>query len=289
MRGEKQRHIDTERPRGLLRRAADGRLRPATEEAEVADIWAEQKRIQLAAAIQREKAKVAKKQRRRERELFGKHRVARGQETVVGRPIEIKISVPKLDMANMLRRIRLPNFSRRRWVWVVAGFVLVVFIFATQDVYNKPSGATQKTAVSNSVVAGASTTPAGGVVQPDYATVLPTGKTIEQLGGWGRVSPPGNDPVFGYSDALGGVHIVVSEQPLPDIFKNDLHAQLPKLAKQLAATEKLSTTDGEEAYLGTAANGAQSLVANKGELLILIRSTSRISNQLWADYVSTLQ
>jgi hypothetical protein len=124
---------------------------------------------------------------------------------------------------------------------------------------------------------------------PDFDTVLPVGKTIEDLGGWGRVSPPDRDPVYAYSDTLASVHIVVSEQKVPSDFSSDVPGHLSRIAKQFGASKKLTTTDGAILYLGTAANGSQSIVTSKNGLLILMRSTSVIGDQIWNDYVFALE
>jgi hypothetical protein len=124
---------------------------------------------------------------------------------------------------------------------------------------------------------------------PDFETVLPIDKKIEDLGGWGRVSPPGGAPAFAYSDSLAGAHIVVTEQQLPEDFASDIPGHLAKTAKQFNASKKLTTTEGSDVYVGTSGNGAQSVVTSKNGLLILARSTSVISDQIWSDYVYSLE
>ena len=47
----------------------------------------------------------------------------------------------------------------------------------------------------------------------EYQTVVPKDKSIQQLGGWQRVSPPNATPVFAYGDTIDGVKISVSQQP----------------------------------------------------------------------------
>jgi hypothetical protein len=78
---EIRRSFAAERPRLALRRSADGRLKPASSEADIADIWADQKRIQLKEAVDAQQRKALKKQRRRER---------KAQE------IEIRLHLPQL-------------------------------------------------------------------------------------------------------------------------------------------------------------------------------------------------
>ncbi len=123
--------------------------------------------------------------------------------------------------------------------------------------------------------------------QPSYQTVLPTGKTIQQLGGWQRVSPEDKDPVFAYADTIGTVPISISQQPLPSSFNGDSEAKLADLAKKFSATKKLSTVNGA-AYLGTSAKGPQSVLLAKNNTLILIKSQSAIDTQAWVAYIDSL-
>jgi hypothetical protein len=169
----------------------------------------------------------------------------------------------------------------------VVGVVLIVFVVSTQGIYHHKAQSKGRKITGSTGVSGA-TAPVGGS-QPQFATVLPAGKTIEQLGGWGRVSPPDKNPVFAYSDMLSSVHIVVSEQPLPDTFSGDTRSQLSHIGKQFNATRELTMDDGTIAYIGASASGAQSVVASKNELLILVRSASKIDDQSWTDYLQTLQ
>lgn len=123
---------------------------------------------------------------------------------------------------------------------------------------------------------------------PNYQTVLPQGKTIDSLGGWTRVSPPGSDPVYTYVDKIDNVQIRISEQPLPDSFKDDEAQELEKFAQSEKATEKI-TVDGNTVYIGTSSNGPQSLFLIKNKLLILIKSDSPISQNKWIQYINSLQ
>ena len=123
---------------------------------------------------------------------------------------------------------------------------------------------------------------------PDYSTVLPTDKNISSLGGWKRVSPSTADAVYAYADKIDNVPISVSEQPLPDNFKTDTANQVEQLAENFNATQKITVGD-TIIYLGSSTDGPQSVILNKSNLLILIKSESKIENASWASYVSSLQ
>lgn len=121
-----------------------------------------------------------------------------------------------------------------------------------------------------------------------YQTVTPHDKTIEQLGGWRRVSPPGKAPVFAYMDSLDGVRISVSQQPLPDKFMEGTDTQLAELAKNFGATTEIRA-DQTKVYVGISAKGPQSAIFIKNGLLILVKSQGKISDEAWKNYAESLQ
>lgn len=121
---------------------------------------------------------------------------------------------------------------------------------------------------------------------PKFATLLPAGKTIESLGGWTRVSPETSEPVFAYKDTLDNTPIIVSQQPLPSSF-TDSKEDITELARQYNATERLPFAGGT-AFVGTSAKGPQSVIATKNNLLILIKSTVKHTDDSWVQYLSTL-
>ncbi len=123
---------------------------------------------------------------------------------------------------------------------------------------------------------------------PDYSTVLPSGKSIESLGGWSRVSPPDKNPVYAYADKIGDVQIAISEQPLPDTFRSNISSSIEQLAKGYAATDKI-TVGSITAYIGTSGQGPQSVILTKNDLLILIKSTNKIDDTHWGNYINSLQ
>lgn len=129
---------------------------------------------------------------------------------------------------------------------------------------------------------------AATIKTPNYSTVLPENKTIEDLGGWTRVSPPDRDPVFAYLDSIDGKQINVSQQPLPDDFKDDTAAQIEVFANGYHADKKLQAGD-TTFFLGTSAKGPQSVIIAKNNLLILIKSTVVINDDKWIDYINSLK
>lgn len=154
-------------------------------------------------------------------------------------------------------------------VFVIAGGVATIGYFISSP-DNKPGvSSTQNT------------------VEPDKEVVLPSGKNIDDLGGWKRVSPPESEPVFAYNDDIKGVEISVSQQKLPPTFQTNTSAKIEELAKNYNATTKIEA-GSDIAYIGTSAKGPQSVILVKNGLLILLKSTSVVEEHDWSVYIKGL-
>lgn len=125
-------------------------------------------------------------------------------------------------------------------------------------------------------------------MKPAYQTALPKGKTIDDLGGWKRVSPAKEEPVFAYMDKIDDVTISVSQQPLPQSFKNNTDSEVAELAKKFNATNKIDA-GGTTAYIGTSSKGPQSVIFTHDNLLILMKSIGHVTDTSWANYIETLK
>ena len=171
--------------------------------------------------------------------------------------------------------------SRRKRL-LLLGVVLVFAVTAWWLWRPTQSSPSQKTQV---------TTPSAKIVNtdktPKFATILPKNKTISDFGGWTRVSPETSGPVFGYRDMLDGSPILVSEQPLPDSFHDNLTKSVENFAASFNATEKLTVSD-TTVYVATASDNSQSLVFTKSNLLVLIKSPSKHTSDAWVGYISQL-
>jgi len=124
------------------------------------------------------------------------------------------------------------------------------------------------------------------IEETGFQTIIPTGKTIKELGGWERISPLNTAPVYAYADKIDGVTISVSQQPLP--FTDDIDGQVSKLATAYSATNVLSAND-TKVYIGTSAKGPQSAIFSKRNLLVLIKSQDNIEDKAWISYVDSLR
>lgn len=201
--------------------------------------------------------------------------------------VDIKIALPTLpqtlkfpNRATIQRMVtRLPRTTRARGVMIVA--ILVVATYGYTTLHNATTKRTSDAQATNAA-------PELKKGTPKFATLLPSDKNIDELGGWTRVSPPDSDPVFTYVDNINGQPINVSQQPLPDTLRDDTDEQVKQLAKNFNATEKLAIGD-TTAYIGSTIQGPQSVIFTKNGLLILIKSTSKIDKTLWQAYVNLLQ
>ena len=117
---------------------------------------------------------------------------------------------------------------------------------------------------------------------PSFQTILPANTSINALGGWTRVSPPGQAQVFSYSDNIDGIPVRVSEQQMP------ANSTVSDIAKGYNSTNKI-TAGKTTVYIGNNFQGAQSVIFSENGLLVLIGSTATISNDSWVAYIQSLQ
>ncbi|MFY9228159.1 MAG: hypothetical protein WAO28_02430 [Candidatus Microsaccharimonas sp.] len=198
---------------------------------------------------------------------------------------EIRITIPQSLTPAVVHRVKHRYQSltpRKKRATKVTGTIFFVAVVATLSVFVLGSLYQKSTLTSENDFSSSSTQKT-----PDYATILPEGKTIEQLGGWTRVSPPDRNPVFAYIDTINGKTINISQQPLPAEFKQDTNSQIEQLASGYKATEKV--TVGEvTVFIGSSAKGPQSVIFTKNNLLILIKSSVPLTEDEWAGYVKSL-
>lgn len=206
-----------------------------------------------------------------------------------GSQVEITVSLPKAS----LPRLHLADKTKRavRKATVAAGCLSVLALGLMLGIHQlshrKPGVSTTSKAAGQRAVAAAHSeqTPSS----PTYAVLLPAGKTIDQLGGWTRVSPPDKDPAYAFADTVAGTAVTVSEQPLPKTFQANPATSLATLADQFSAKEKVSLADGSAAYVGSSAKGPQSALAIKADTLLLLKSANTISASEWGHYINSLQ
>jgi hypothetical protein len=198
--------------------------------------------------------------------------------------IDIKISLPSIK--NL--RQKLPRVSRKNLLRTGIALGVIIALLAGWRLIGRPHQAVA-TKPKNTKPQPTAVAPAELPREtPKFATVLPEGKDINALGGWTRVSPPSSDPVYAYVDKIGSVQINVSEQPLPEDFKDDTANKVAEVAKNFNATDKVTTNLGI-IYIGNSVKGPQSVITAHGDLLILIKSVAPLTHDQWAAYISTLK
>lgn len=125
-------------------------------------------------------------------------------------------------------------------------------------------------------------------VKPDFETILPARSSIEELGGWQKMTPPNSTPIYVYSDSIDDIAISVSQQTLPESFRTDTDTKVAQLAKGYNATTSINAGN-TKVYSGKSASGPQSIIFTKNNLLVLIKSRGVISNDAWASYIEALK
>lgn len=123
---------------------------------------------------------------------------------------------------------------------------------------------------------------------PAFNTLLPIGKSAEDVGGWTRISPPDREAVWAYADKIGDIKISVSQQPIPKAFKLDTEDRVADLASNYHATEKIKAAD-TTIYVGRTKEGVESVILTKEKLLILIKTSGIVGNDQWVSYINSLQ
>lgn len=124
--------------------------------------------------------------------------------------------------------------------------------------------------------------------KPNFTTLLPKGKTIEQLGGWEKLTSPNGDAFYVFVDNVRGVSVNVTQQRMPGKFKGDLTNKMTELARAYNANNKIDV-DGTKVYIGTSAKGPQSVLFVKDDVLVLMKSWATISDSDWIAYIRSLQ
>ncbi len=202
------------------------------------------------------------------------------------RTIEIKLVVPKSERVE--KAVKKTSESaqmlwRKRFIRIIIAIAFFIAIAITTILIlnekNPSEGAVNPVEVAEEDKRAKT---------PSFVTVLPTGKTIESLGGWTRASPMGTNPVFVYVDYIGDTRINVSQQPLPEDFKTDTDMKVEELAVDFKATEKI-TVNNLVVHIASSAQGPQTAIFTKNDLLILARSNVTLSNDTWISYINSLQ
>lgn len=203
---------------------------------------------------------------------------------------------PKLEpiqvVPNTKRKIKFPKISKRILLKVLAILITLTLLGSGLwylFIYKKTSNDIAVVSQDQTKPSGINENPVLTKGEPEFTTLLPKGKSATDIGGWTRVSPNNSDPVYAYADTIDDTKITVSQQSLPISFKDDPAKQLEALANDFQATQKLQASNNLTAYIGISANGPQSVIFIKKDVLILIKSDKIIKNISWINYIDSFE
>jgi hypothetical protein len=190
--------------------------------------------------------------------------------------IQVQITVPKFKRPKLPAKLTAKLASKRFRIGASA-VVLVVVV----------AGVASQTILSS----GTKDDGSKGVLstqdqKPDFTTLLPDGKESNTVSG--DVAYDAQRKVTSYTDTIMGQNVTVSQQPLPEDFKDNPDEKVKKLAEGFSATDVISTST-PKAYLGTSIKGPQTVIFTKNGLLIFILSNSKIDKHDWAEYITKLK
>jgi hypothetical protein len=189
--------------------------------------------------------------------------------------VSIHISVPKITFKKPTFKIPPQLLAHKKWVISGAACFIVVAgltgVFLVTRDNKKDEGGPAVLAETQQ--------------KADFAYSLPKGTTdgIE-----GDVRYNSERKLVNFKDSIGGVEITVSQQPLPEGFKEDTDNKVKKLAEDFSATKSIATAN-PTAYIGTSIKGPQTVIFTKKDLLVFIQSTKVIDEHDWAEYITNLQ
>lgn len=190
------------------------------------------------------------------------------------RQISLNITIPRVKIKKLskaaVRRLGLPAA-------ITAGVIIVAFVFTVISV---TIGRDKSKSDGTHAVLSQNAT------KPDFKFILPDGKEEETDNG--KIGYDPQKRVVSFADTIGIVKVTVSQQPLPDNFKQDPEGQLEILARNFSANEVIVPSN-PKAYLGTSAKGPQTVIFSKSDLLVFIQAASKIDKIDWTDYIRNLR
>ena len=123
------------------------------------------------------------------------------------------------------------------------------------------------------------------VVTPSFDVLLPVG-TSEDDFRIVLVSPEGNAPAYTFVDEITGAPVQVTQQ---EVSKIPSYRGADLIAADFQATSALQVNDVTVYYGVNERSGAQSVIAEKEGILLLIVASREIPDEVLAGYISSLQ
>lgn len=196
-----------------------------------------------------------------------------------GHGIRIKPTKTESKLRVVFRKLQ-PRF------YILGGALIVLVVGALMVAFG-----TQKQ-TDEPIVAGVTTQDEqAGLPQekPSISLLFPNGDNKRYSQVLRRVSPDGTPAVYVFVDTVGGVRTLVSQQELPDAFKEDLDERIKKMATDFQATSVI-VVDGETIYHGVSErDGVQSIIFAKDGNLFLVKADTRLSDAQLSGYYVSLQ
>ncbi len=196
------------------------------------------------------------------------------KKNIVTPEVSIHLTIPKIK----LPAVRASKINRKRSAMVISSIgiigVVVAGVLVLGRIDSKPSDGKTAGVLSESAQ------------EPSFKTVLPDGSKEQTTSGKILYDP--EKKVASYTDKIGSIDITVSQQPLPDKFISNTDDQVEKLAESFNAKEVVRASD-PRAYIGTSAQGPQSVIFHKQSLLVFIFSNQTIEKAAWSEYIEKLK
>jgi len=188
--------------------------------------------------------------------------------------LSVDLTIPKLKLPK-IKPPKLPKLTKKQVrLGVICGGVLasglvVVLVVSLLGNGKKPDG--------QGVLSDTNQ-------KPSFDTVLPNGKEDDAAD---KVKFDPQKQVASFTDNIGTTQITVSQQPLPEPFKEDTDEKVKKFAEGYNAKTVINESN-PKAYIGTSGKGPQTVIFTKNNLLIFIKSANTIDKDQWADYITRL-
>ncbi len=242
-----------------------------SEESDIYEVWADQKRIRKEdKSLEKEYKNAKAKTKALKKQLKANERLGKNDE------IAINISIPQLPKIDKLKLTRLkdklPNKHILTTKPIIICGVIVLLIFSVLIVNN--------------------------LFNRDKTTSVAGSKKVEQNPDFDALessSKSSKKPVFdeakkvaSFKDKVGSADLVVSQQKLPDTFKGDPAGKLAEFAKNNYLNDYVEVGE-TKVYIGQSIKGPQTLVFIKNGLLVFVSSDKTVKNSDWIEYIGLLK
>lgn len=207
--------------------------------------------------------------------------------------VNIKLSLPKahIKLAKKLKGATRNFKDKNSWKQIKAyrkqpktylifgGIVMLIGAVSLMSIYKKDKDNNLSTG-GNQGTAQIKEEPVSH--DPPFSPVLPpSGIEKEEI----SYNPERNFAKF--DDSIDGIFVSVSQQSMPDDFKNDTENKLTELTKGFQAEKTIQTGSGL-AYIKETEQGPETIIFSKFGMLIFIRTGDKVSDRSTIDYIDNL-